>query len=369
MAKSRSSAPPAHIAARLAACRAKIQEKSVDGYLISNRADQYYLTGFDGEDGAALILPGRVHLLTDGRFKSEVVRDAPWAKAAIRMGPLAEQVGEVLRKLRLESIGFQPTGLSVAQLTAFRKAARPTRFVAMPPIVSDQRAIKDGVEVKAIQRAIDVAEQAFEALRRCLKPGWTERQIAAELQHEIVRRGASSTSFPLIVAEGPNAALPHARPGDRKIREGSALLIDWGATVDHYRSDLTRVLFIRRIPPRFRRMYESVLAAQEAAIRAIRPGVPMQEVDAAARQTLKRAGMDRYFTHGLGHGIGLDIHESPRMARKIADPLHPGMVVTVEPGVYYPGLGGVRIEDDVLVTAEGARLLSHLPKDLDSMVV
>jgi Xaa-Pro aminopeptidase len=197
----------------------------------------------------------------------------------------------------------------------------------------------------------------------------TERELAAELGHEMARLGATEPSFPIIVAEGANAAFPHAVPGDRRLREGSAVLIDWGATVDHYRSDLTRVIFIRRIPPRFRRMYLSVLAAQREGIAAIKPGVRMCDVDGKARRVLKRAGMGRQFSHGLGHGIGLDIHEAPRLSAREKEPLEAGMVVTVEPGVYLPGIGGIRIEDDVLVTDTGQRALTSLPTEIDEMVV
>jgi Xaa-Pro aminopeptidase len=202
-----------------------------------------------------------------------------------------------------------------------------------------------------------------------IRIGMTERQLAAELLYQMLRRGASGASFPIIVAEGSASSLPHAQAGDRKIRVGSPVLIDWGALVDHYCSDLTRVIFIRKIPIRFRRMYQNVLAAQAAGIAAIRPGVPFEKVDAQARGVLKREGMDKAFSHGLGHGIGLDIHEAPRLSKKSKGDLKAGMVVTVEPGVYYPGLGGVRIEDDVLVTEDGCRLLTHLPKVLDEMIV
>ena len=370
MSKRSSLQPPPVIARRLQACPAKIQEKSASGYLITNRVDQFYLTGFDGEDGAALILPDRVYLFTDGRFREEVERDAPWARAVVRTsGPLAESLAKVVRQNRLERLGFQPNAISVALYKVLGKALHPTRLVAMPPIVDELRLTKDSSEVAAIGQAIEVAEKAFQAVIRRLKPGWTERRLAAELEHEMLKRGASGPSFPTIVAEGPNCSIPHYRPGDRRIVEGSAVLVDWGATVNHYRSDLTRMVFIRRIPPRFRRMYENVLAAQEIGIRAIRPGVRALEVDRAARRSLKQAGMDQYFAHSLGHGLGLDIHESPRLAMKVEDVLRPGMVVTVEPGVYYPGLGGVRIEDDVLVTQDGGQVLTHLPKDIEAAVV
>ncbi len=379
MATPRSQRPPQAIAARLDALRTRIQTKSVGGYLVVNRTDQYYLTGFDGEDGATLILPDRTCLITDGRFKEDAAVSAPWATAVMRSGTLTEAIAKLLRKHRLKSVAFEPADVSVELYGTLRRAirgggsgrppGRPVTLVRLPGAVTRLRLRKDDQEVDAIARAIDVAESAFRAVVRRLRPGLIERDLAARLQDAMIQRGASEPSFPVIVAEGVNASRPHAKPGSRRIKPGSAVLIDWGATVDHYRSDLTRVVFVRRIPPRFRRMYENVLAAQREAIAAIRPGVRMCDVDAVARNRLKKAGMAKQFAHSLGHGIGLDIHEGPRLARKVKDRLEPGMVVTVEPGVYFPGVGGVRIEDDVLVTPDGHRVLTRLESDIDAMVI
>lgn len=357
------------IAQRLTSLRQKIQQKRVEGYLVSNRVDQYYLTGFDGEDGATVVLPNRVYLITDGRFAEEAQIQAPWARAVVRTGPLAEAIGKVVQRHRLSRIGLDPAYTSLAGHTALRKACRSVRLVSIPGIIGELREIKDSTEVTAIRRAVEIAESAFQHVIKRIRPGMTERQLAADLLGQMLRRGASGSSFPIIVAEGPASSLPHARAGDRKIQVGSPVLIDWGALADHYCSDLTRVVFIRKIPPRFRRMYEYVLAAQQAGIEAIRPEVPCKKVDAQARGVLRRAGMDKAFSHGLGHGIGLDIHEAPRLAQKSEDVLKAGMVVTVEPGVYFPGQGGIRIEDDVLVTEDGCQVLTHLPTDLDEMIV
>lgn len=369
MAKRARLEPSTPIAGRLSACTDKIHQKRLDGYLVTNRTDQFYLTGFDGEDGAALILPDRVCLITDGRFKDEVGHAAPWATAVIRTGSLPDAVAGAVRRYRVRRLGFQPEALSVRLHAVLRQQLKGVRLVPLRDLTGDLRIVKDATEIRAIEDSITVAEAAFRTVCKRLRVGMTESQVAALFQYEMIRRGASGPSFPTIIAEGENAALPHARPGARTLRVGSALLIDWGAVVGRYCSDLTRVVFIRRIPPRFRRMYDNVLAAQRAAIDAIRPGVRMCDVDAVARRLLTRAGMGPAFSHGLGHGIGLDIHEPPRLARKMTDPLRPGMVVTVEPGVYYPGLGGVRIEDDVLVTDTGPRVLTSLPTDLDAMVI
>jgi Xaa-Pro aminopeptidase len=354
---------------RLKACRDRIQSKGLDGYLITSRVDQYYLTGFDGEDGAAIILPRTVCLVTDGRFAEEVARAAPWARTVLRKGSLTDAVARAIRRYDIKRLGFQPESLPYGLYQKLRRAVGATRMKPLSGVVSGLRVIKDASEVKRIEKAIRVAEGAFQSVLKRIRSGMTEHALAAELQYEMIRQGASEASFPIIVAEGPNSSVPHARPGQRRIRAGSAVLIDWGATVDHYRSDLTRVVFIRRIPPRFRRMYEHVAAAQAEAIAAIRPGARMCDVDGVARTRLKQANLDKRFSHGLGHGIGLEIHEAPRLSMRVKDRLEPGMVVTVEPGVYIPGVGGIRIEDDILVTDRDCRVLSRLPRDLDAMVV
>lgn len=364
----RANRPPPTIAERLRACRRRIHQKTVDGYLVSGRADQLYLTGFGGEDGVVLVLPRRTVLITDGRFKREAAA-LRWAKAVFRDVGLPEAVGKIARQYGIQRLGFQPEAMSVQMCNLLRRAIRPARLVAMPPIIMDQRLVKDAAEIAAVQKAVRVAEAAFSATVKQVRPGMTERQLAARLLYEILAHGGDEASFPVIVAEGANAARPHAVPGERKLRVGSAVLIDWGARVNGYCSDLTRVIFVRRIPPRFRQMYEHVLAAQQAAIAAIRPGVRMREVDGAARRVLTKARMGRHFSHGLGHGLGLEVHEAPRLGPKQAERLEPGMIVTVEPGVYIAGRGGVRIEDDVLVTRTGCRVLSGLSKDIDEMIV
>jgi Xaa-Pro aminopeptidase len=369
LSKRRDRQPSPQITDRLRACRNKITQKSLDGYLVTNRADQYYLTGFNGEDGAALILRRRVVLVTDGRFAEEAAKVAPWATAVVRTHSLPEALGRLARRHRLERIGFDAARVTVKLHAAVRRAVRPARLVAVAELVQGLRLIKDATEVAALTRAVRIAESAFKAVVGRLRLGTTERRLAAALQHEMICRGASEASFPIVVAEGVNSSLPHAVPGERRIRAGSAVLIDWGARFGHYCSDLTRVVFIHRIPPRFRRMYENVYAAQAEAIRAIHPGVRMCDVDRRARSRLQQAGLAQHFAHGLGHGIGLDVHEQPRLAKRVTEPLEAGMVVTVEPGVYLPGVGGVRIEDDVLVTQAGCRVLSRLPRDLDAMVI
>lgn len=242
-------------------------------------------------------------------------------------------------------------------------------IIATSGLVEQLRLIKDKYEVARLRQAIRQAEDAFAVLRTKLRPEMTEKEAADELEHQCRLFGAKDAAFPTIVAVGPRAALPHATPSKRLIGESGFVLVDWGANEGLYRSDLTRVLVTGRILPKFERIYRVVLEAQTRAIAAIRPGVSAHDVDNVARSIIAKAGFGRRFRHGTGHGLGLLVHEAPRLAVKSQTVLKPGMVVTVEPGIYLPGWGGVRIEDDILVTRTGHEVLTHAPKRLAEMVV
>jgi len=231
-------------------------------------------------------------------------------------------------------------------------------------LVLKLREIKEKEEVEAIQRAIDVAERAFDVVRAMLRPEITEKEISDQLDHQIRLFGGSGCSFAPIVGVGPRAALPHGRPGETTLDQSPFVLIDWGARVGGYISDSTRMLTTAKYPAKFEKVYNTVLAANLAGIEAIRPGAIMEDVDAAARKVIEKAGFGKQFGHSLGHGIGLQVHEQPRLAKDQKAPLKAGMVVTVEPGIYIPGWGGVRIEDDVLVTRDGAMVLTSTGKNL-----
>jgi Xaa-Pro aminopeptidase len=239
-----------------------------------------------------------------------------------------------------------------------------------PGLVADLRIRKDAFEQRAIRRAIRVAEAAWSVFRRRIRLGMTERRLAAELDHQMRLAGSDGLAFPTICAVDASAAMPHAVPGNRRLRRGSVLLMDFGARVGGYVCDLTRMLFAGRIDPRARQAYEAVLAAQAAAIGRIRPGAAFTEVDAAARAVLDEAGLGKAFGHGTGHGIGREVHEPPGLGPRAGKgTLEPGMVVTVEPGVYFRGAFGIRLEDDCLVTKTGRRVLTRVEKDLEAMVL
>ena len=361
--------PSPVIARRIARCRRAMRKRRISAYLVTNPADYFYLTGFTGEDSAVLLAPRGVHVLTDGRFDLSIRRECPWAKKWLRRGSLNAEIGAVCRKLRLRSLAVQADHVSVKDHATIRKLGGFRRLVSAPPIVGDMRCIKDRTELAVIRKALRIAEAAFLALRRSIRIGQTEVELAACVEYEMRRRGASGPAFATICAEGANAALPHAKPGRRKVGPGSAILVDWGARVDGYCSDLTRMVFVGSIRPALKAVYSVVLEAQRRAIAAIRPGARMRGVDASARDFIAGAGYGDAFMHGLGHGLGLDVHEPPSLSWRSNEKLKAGMVVTVEPGIYLPRVGGVRIEDDILVTPTGGRVLSRLSTKLEDAVV
>lgn len=360
---------PGSIAARVSDCRKRIKAAKADALLTKNEPDYFYLTGFTGSDSAAIVTTRDVHVITDGRFLEEIKHEIPWAKVWLRKGGVNEEVALVCERARIKRLAIQPEYLTLGDQADFKKRAKGVRLVPTSGVLSQMRRIKSDSELKAMALAIKIAEDGFAAMLKTIRPGQTELEIAARLEFEMKRRGASGPAFNTICAEGPNAARPHAVPGTRKIRKGSAVLVDWGARVGGYNSDLTRMVFVGSIPPKIRAVYQVVLDAQLAATEAIKPGRRMCDIDAVARDWIKKAGYGKQFTHGLGHGLGLNVHEAPSLSWRSKEELIPGMVVTVEPGIYLPDVGGVRIEDDVLVTARGNRVLTHLDKSLSAAVI
>jgi len=340
----------------------------VDAILVSNPTNVRYLTGFTGEDSVLVLHGGRAVIVSDGRFATQLAEECAGVEAHIRpVGQgLTEAVANVVGGLGVRRLAFEAPALSVAEFEALREKLPAVEFKGVCDRVEALREIKDEDEVAAIREAIDFAERAFDMLRPALRPGESEKDVADALEAALRRCGATAASFPPIVAVGPRAALPHARPTpETRLGDADFVLIDWGATGRPYKSDLTRVLVTGKVTPKFETIYRTVLAAQERGIAAIRPGATARDVDAEARSVIEEAGFGRFFNHGLGHGLGMDIHEAPRLRSGSDVVLRPGMVVTVEPGIYLPDWGGVRIEDDVLVTPDGCDVLTRVPKSLD----
>lgn len=360
-----------HCAKRRTKLLRAAKQAGADAILVTNFTNVTYLTGFTGHDSYLLVGDGLEVMLSDPRYSQQISEECPGLDMSLR-GPATTLVSEaekVVKKARLKVLAVESQSMPLALHAQLAAALSKTQLVASSGLVEALREIKDAAEIENIREAVRLAEKAFGVIQAGWSAGQTERWIAHELEHRIRGMGGEGCSFPPIVASGARGALPHAVPTDEPTGTDQLLLLDWGATVMGYRSDLTRILVTGRISPKLERIYRVVLEAQERAIAAIEPGAVMSDVDHAARSSITEAGYGKRFGHGLGHGFGLEIHESPRLAATVNRPLKAGMVVTVEPGIYLPNWGGVRIEDDVLVTRDGHEVLSSLPKDLASCVV
>lgn len=357
--------------ARREKLRRQMKKEGLDALLVTNTTNVTYLTGFTGDDSFLLATRDGALLLSDFRFIEQLAEECPGLDVSIRkLGTeMHQSVGDALHACKLANVGIEATSMTVDLLERLTQQADDVQFVPTKQLVEQLREIKDRDEINAIREAVQTAQRAFGVVRAALRPEQTEKQIAHELENQIRRFGGDRCSFTPIVGVGSRGALPHAVLSDRQIGDSDFVLIDWGARVSHYVSDLTRVLVTGRIPPKLETIYNIVLRAQQAAIDAIRPGAVMQEVDAAARQVIEDAGYGKRFGHSLGHGIGLQVHEAPRLAAGQQRTLKAGMVVTVEPGIYLPGWGGVRIEDDVLVTRAGHEVLSTVARDFADCVL
>lgn len=358
-------------AARRDKLRRLMRSAGVDALLVTNFTNVSYLTGFSGDDSYLLVLGKGEVVVSDPRYTTQLEQECPGLEASIRPPGtgMVEAVTKLAAGARVSKLGVEGNSMTVALRDQIAAGLPKTELVSTVNLVERLRVIKDRDEVAEIRRAIWIAERAYGVLRASLRPERTEKEVADELENQIRLYGGKACSFPPIVAVGARAALPHARPTDQKIGAADFVLVDWGADAGPYKSDLTRVLVTGKIPPKLERIYRVVLSAQEQAIDHIRAGRTCQEVDAVARGVIAKAGFARNFGHGLGHGIGLDIHEAPRLAAGDQTKLEPGMVVTVEPGIYLPGFGGVRIEDDVLVTKDGCQVLTTLAKSWEDALV
>jgi Xaa-Pro aminopeptidase len=352
--------------------RKLLKNNSLDALLVIDECNVTYLTGFTGDSSYLVVSRTGEMLLTDKRYTQQLEEECPGLELAVRSPgkKQADFAGDVLARLAPPALGVEAEAMSVGMFERLRENLKATKLALTENLVESLREIKDKGEINEIREAIRIAERAFAVIRNTLRPHRTEKEVADELEYQIRLFGGVCGAFPSIIGVGPRAALPHGRPtSDSRIGDYDFVLIDWGARGRLYHSDLTRVLWTGKLSPKLKRVYGVVLAAQRAAIAAIRPGAIMKDVDAAARDTIAQAGFGNCFGHGLGHGIGLAVHEQPRLAPEQDRPLAAGMVVTVEPGIYLPGWGGVRIEDDVLVTPRGSEVLTSVTKELDECAV
>jgi Xaa-Pro aminopeptidase len=369
-----------HFPSRRERIQRYVAENDLDGFLVTTPANVSYLTNFSGDSSYLLVGSGRPPphpalspsageggclLVSDGRYTEQIRRECPGLATVIR--PPSVRIGpataEVVHKLEWKRVGFESGHMTVAELSRFREGAPGVDWKPCDDVVEAGRARKDASEVAEIREAIGMAERAFARFAKSIRPEDSEKQLGDRMEMLIRDEGGRCGSFPTIVAADTQAALPHAPPRTTPIAGCELVLVDWGASGRFYKSDLTRVLPSRKISPKFEQIYALVRRAQERAIAAIRPGVKAQDVDAEARAVFDEAGFGDFFSHGLGHGLGHDIHEAPWLRQANEATLEAGMVLTVEPGLYFTDWGGIRIEDDVLVTETGCEVLTSVTKD------
>jgi Xaa-Pro aminopeptidase len=355
-----------HHSVRLKRIRASLPQHKLDLLLVTHLPNVRYLCGFTGSAAALLVSDHGATLFTDGRYIAQAHAEVSGARVVISPKAPHLAAAEFLAKPARgkRTLGIEADHLSVAlreQIAA--RIPRNFRLNSTSALVEKRRMVKDAAEIRLIRRAVDVGASLFRVARRKIRPGIAETEVAAAMEYEARRAGAEAMSFSTIIAAGKRSALPHGRASATRIPRAGFVVCDFGVILAGYCSDRTRTVHVGHPSPGAREMYDAVLEAQEAAIAAVRPGASAADVDAAARNVLRKNKLDRYFTHSTGHGLGLEIHESPRLAVGSQQVLEPGMVITIEPGVYIPGRGGVRIEDVVVVTASGCEVLAPTEKE------
>ncbi|MEO1525834.1 MAG: Xaa-Pro peptidase family protein [Planctomycetota bacterium] len=352
---------------RLSRLMENLPSLGCDALLVTDEINVTYLTGFTGDSSSLLVRGDGAVMLTDGRYEEQLHQECPGLPLVVKtpaqrpLDTFAETIGAAGEK----RIAIEAGAMTVATFTALKGVLPAMEWISTEGAVEELRMIKDADEIETLRRAVQINQRALQSVLAQLSGGWTEREITLELERAIRRLGGTGFSFEPIIGAGPGGAKPHYESADVVIGDHASLLVDWGTKLGGYASDLTRTFHFGSPPDRFESAYQAVLDSQLAGIEAIRPGATGREVDAASRNVLKQAGLEDYFIHGLGHGVGLRIHESPRLSSVSDDVLQPGMVITVEPGVYFAGEFGIRLEDDVLVTESGHEVLSDFPKGLD----
>jgi Xaa-Pro aminopeptidase len=337
----------------------------LDALVVTFGPNLRYLTGFTGSNGLLLVLrDGDALFLTDPRYRIQSAREVT-CRVQVCLGHLMPQMIRAAARAGVHKLGYDPAQMSCSQYESLRSELPPgVRLMPASGWVERQRMVKSETEIALIRRSVQTNSAAFEQAVRHARAGIRESDLAAELDYRMRRHGAEKPAFDTIVATGERSALPHAQPGAARIGPGHLVVVDMGALQDGYSSDMTRMLYAGRPDGKVKRLYKAVLDAQLAALAAVRPGVTAGHIDRAARQVLRAEKLDKAFVHSTGHGLGLEIHEQPRLGKKEKTRLQAGMAITIEPGVYLEGFGGIRIEDTVVVTRAGCEVLTPTPKEL-----
>lgn len=348
---------------RIEQVRKQLDTYNIDGLLITSAPNRKYMTRFFGTAGVALVSKTAAIFITDFRYMDQAKEQVKGYDIVKHSGPIFKQVAAVVERLGLSRLGFEQT-ITYESYTTLSRYIQAASLVPIKGLVEQIRLIKDENEIETIAAAAKIADDAFHHITSFIRPGITELDVANELEFFMRKCGATSSSFDIIVASGKRSALPHGVASEKVIEKGDLVTMDYGALYKGYCSDITRTVAVDHIDDEKRQIYETVLTAQKKGVAGIKPNMTGKEVDALTRDYITEKGYGSYFGHSTGHGIGLEVHEGPTLSVRSETVLQPGMIVTIEPGIYISNVGGVRIEDDVLITKEGGKTLTHAPKEL-----
>ena len=349
---------------RIARLRKELTEKGLDAFVVSSLHNIRYLTGFSGSNALCIVRPREAIFLTDSRYNQQSRVEVKGFKRKTVVSGLVEAAARNGNLRGCKKVGFESHYVSYTQYRTLRKAFPSVSFVPTLDIVETLSLVKDREEVRRITEAVSISDKVFDQIVKIIRPGVKELEIAAEISYLNKKFGGEEDAFEPVVASGTRGSWPHARPTSKRIKNGELVTLDFGCTLRGYNSDISRTVAVGRISRRSRDIYETVLDAQRMAIAAARGGMWAKDLDAVARKRIKAAGYGKYFIHSLGHGLGLHVHERPRVSALSKEQLKAGSVITIEPGIYMPRFGGVRIEDDILLTENGCQVLNSAPKEL-----
>ncbi|MEN3189396.1 MAG: Xaa-Pro peptidase family protein [Atribacterota bacterium] len=355
---------------RLKIFREKLNKEKIeiDGFLVTNLKNIYYLSGFNGE-GTVLITKGKGYLLTDSRYTEQAKKESPGFKIVTDEPKKGDarllSLEKIVEKDKIKKIAFESKNINYADFKKYSDRFQNVEFIPTENFIEKIRMVKDREEIIKIKKAAQITTESLKEVFEMIEPGVRELDIATELAYTMRKKGARKEAFESIVVSGERSSLPHGKPSEKKISEGELITIDVGANYQNYNSDITRTIILGKENEKQKEMFSIVLEAQEEALKSLKPGLKCNEVDSIARNLIEKKGYGKYFGHGLGHGVGLDIHELPRVSFNDETVLLPGMIITIEPGIYLPKIGGVRIEDSVLITEEGYEIITWFPKILN----
>ena len=349
---------------RVEAVRSEWSQYGIDGLLIMSPFNRRYVSGFTGSAGAVLLSGKEAVFITDFRYVEQAKEQASECTIVQHKGTLIEEIGKQVEKLNISKLGFEKSHVTYEQFEQLKQSVVTANLTPVSGLVESVRSIKDPSEIQLIQDAADIADAAYTHILSYVRPGMTELEVSNELEFFMRKQGAQSSSFDIIVASGHRSALPHGVASGKLIETGELVTLDFGAYYKGYCSDITRTFAVGSISDELNTIYHTVLEAQLRGMNGIKAGITGKEADALTRDYIKEKGYGEYFGHSTGHGLGMEVHEAPSLSFKSDTVLEPGMIVTVEPGIYVHGVGGTRIEDDILITSEGNRSFTSSPKEL-----